>query len=215
MTNDIDNGDDELPQNMKDAARSYNEPPLAVPREAMWEAIARARAANPGTQRSGVAVHRNTHGVRRWQWAAAAVILLAIGYTAGRQQTPAASSPPASDRRGASVADAVAATQHFARAELVLTQFRSDVGSARSDTALARWSRQLLNDTRLLLDSPVADDAARRALLQDLELILVQITRAARLNDAGDLQLTSDALRDSGLLNKLRTVVPSGTNPRS
>jgi hypothetical protein len=214
MTNDIDDGDD-LPPHLKDAARAYNEPPGAVPREEMWAAIARARSSAAVVSPIDAPRHGHAAGGRRWQWAAAAAVLLLIGYAAGRVQAPAPAAAPADDRRAASLADAIIATRHFARAELVLTQFRNDVASARPDTALARWSQQLLNDTRLLLDSPAAVDPARHAMLEDLELILVQITRGSRLNNASDLQLTSDALRDSGLLNKLRTIVPSGTNPRS
>jgi hypothetical protein len=121
----------------------------------------------------------------------------------------------ADDRRAPSLADAVSATAVFARAEVMLTRFKNEAGAASADTALSRWARQLLTDTRLLLDSPAAEEPARRMLLQDLELILIQIARSSRNNDAADLQITSDALRDSGLLHKLRTVVPSGTAPRT
>jgi hypothetical protein len=217
MTEDLHDGDDALPKHLTDAARAYNAPPRTIPREAMWAAIARARSGVVGNLPDRIASREPRARRMRWQWAVAAGLLLSIGYATGRMTsttTPAVTTADVVDR-APSVADAITATSHFARAELILTQFRADAQTTSADTAFTRWARQLLGDTRLLLDSPAAVDASRRSLLQDLELILIQITRSSRSNDAEDLKLTSDALRDSGLLPKLRAIVPSGTNPRT
>jgi hypothetical protein len=149
--------------------------------------------------------------------------LLAVGYGLGRvdsSTSDASESPPVvadapQASRAPSRADALVATDLFARAEVFLTGFGRNPAAASADTALAQWSRTLLRDTRLLLDSPAGADAARRTLLEDLERILVQIARGLGARDTADLTYTSEALRSSTIMNQLRTSVPAGTAPRS
>lgn len=216
--NDHVDADDELPTHLKDAARAYNDPPVRVPRDEMWAAIEKARA-----NASVTPIHagRRSWSARPWTWAAAATVLLAVGYAAGRIGANANTEPeqppvaPATTVRAPSRADAIVAVDHFARAEVFLTGLTRDPATAVNDTALARWSRTLLRDTRLLMDSPAAANASRRALLEDLERILVQITRGLGARDAEDLAFTSQTVRTSPLLNQLRTSVPAGAAPRS
>lgn len=214
--NDHVDADDELPTHLKDAARSYNDPPQRVPREEMWAAIAKAR------ETAGVVpIHtaRRPFSARRWTWAAAAAVLLTVGYALGRFGATMPTEQPAvvlaTPPRAPSRADAIVAVDHFARAEVFLTGLTRDPATAVNDTALARWSRTLLRDTRLLLDSPAAANASRRVLLEDLERILVQISRGLGARDADDLAFTSKTVRASTLLNQLRTSVPTGAASRS
>ncbi|HKS06316.1 MAG TPA: hypothetical protein VJR92_08400 [Gemmatimonadaceae bacterium] len=214
--NDHVDADDELPTHLKDAARAYNDPPVRVPRDEMWAAIEKARE---NARVTPIHSARRPWSARPLTWAAAAAVLLAVGYAAGRfgvntepqQPTVAAAPVP----RAPSRADAIVAVDHFARAEVFLTGLTRDPATAVNDTALARWSRTLLRDTRLLMDSPAAANASRRALLEDLERILVQISRGLGARDAEDLAFTSHTVRTSTLLNQLRTSVPAGAAPRS
>jgi len=57
------------------------------------------------------------------------------------------------------------------------------------DAQLGAWARQLLSNTRLLLDSPVANDPQRRPLLEDLELVLVQIVQLSPGSTSQDRDL--------------------------
>ena len=61
-----------------------------------------------------------------------------------------------------------ATVDHLARAEALLTSFKG-AGESTTDVALEGWARDLLADTRLLLDSPAAGDVQRRALVRDLQ----------------------------------------------
>ena len=76
---------------------------------------------------------------------------------------------------------------------------------------LGRWGREVLTSTRLLLDSPAGDDPQLRALLDDLELVLVQIiglSGGGAPLDATDRALIDRALEDHNLLPRIRTAVP-------
>ncbi|MEP6858955.1 MAG: hypothetical protein ABI994_11245, partial [Gemmatimonadales bacterium] len=70
------------------------------------------------------------------------------------------------------------AVRHLSEAEALLTSFRArSTSDQQMDAQLGAWARDLLSNTRLLLDSPVANDPQRRPLLEDLELVLVQIVQ--------------------------------------
>jgi len=72
----------------------------------------------------------------------------------------------------------LAAVRHLSEAEALLTSFRTrSATDQQMDAQLGSWARDLLSNTRLLLDSPVANDPQRRPLLEDLELVLVQIVQ--------------------------------------
>jgi hypothetical protein len=218
--------DDELPTSWQDAAKTYNEHTGSVPREAMWDAIQRTRTGVVGSVPARLERARPRY-VRHVQWAAAAAVLLMIGYGAGvLVSRPAVEAPVTVDARGGVSTDTdavpvaydVFARRHFSRAEAILTSFRLNVSrgeeAAAADTALVRWSRTLLRDTRLLLDSPAAEDPRRRALLRELEMILVQIGRVLKTPTDDDLRSTANALSDSHLLSKLRLAAPPGRAPR-
>jgi hypothetical protein len=76
----------------------------------------------------------------------------------------------------------------------------------------ARWARDVLSSTRLLLDSPASRDPQLRALLADLELVLAQIVQLSGTPlQAGERELIERAMRDRDLLPRLRSAVPAGT----
>jgi hypothetical protein len=102
----------------------------------------------------------------------------------------------------------VAAAQHMTEAEAMLTAFKGDLSQGRMDTQIASWGKDLLSNTRLLLDSPAAQDPVRRKLLQDLELVLVQIVQLSPAASARDRDLIKGALTDDQVLTRLRTAIP-------
>jgi len=117
----------------------------------------------------------------------------------------------------------VAVVRHFARVEALLVSYRADTVDATMDARLAGWARPLLGDTRLLLDSPAANDPRRRRLLEDLELVLAEVSRLAPADSTTathdstartqrtERQLIDGTLRRAQLLPRLRTLVPAGT----
>jgi hypothetical protein len=80
-----------------------------------------------------------------------------------------------------------------------------------SDRQLVAWSRDLLGSTRLLMDSPAGRDPKRRALLQDLELVLVQLVESGPTMHDEDRTVMDDLLsRSALLLTRIRTTIPAG-----
>jgi len=287
--------DEKFEQFLKSAARSYNAPPVRVPREEMWDAIKAERSAGPRVVYGGVS-HVQTEkrfGTKIW-WAAAAALLLvasgigigrwtaspgtnvvtappapaapvqklasdsmrpdgprppgtevAIGVPSGaeapsrveqgsratpvdrsREQRMVATTPAPDTRasgerpippgrtppRGAtSSAYEMVQVNHLSEAEAMLTSFRTRLPSdQQQDARLAAWARDLLSKTRLLLDSPVAEDPQRRPLLQDLELLLVQIVQLSPGSTPQDREIVERTLEQDNLMTKLRTAIPAG-----
>jgi hypothetical protein len=116
---------------------------------------------------------------------------------------------PSSPDDAAARAYTVAAAQHLTAAEAMLTAFKGDLSQGRMDAEMASWGKELLSNTRLLLDSPAARDPVRRKLLQDLELVLVQIVQLSPGASARDRDLIKGALTDDHVLTRLRTAVPN------
>jgi hypothetical protein len=79
------------------------------------------------------------------------------------------------------------------------------------DAQLGSWARELLSKTRLLLDSPVANDPQRRPLLEDLELVLVQIVQLSPGSTPQDRELIEKTLQHDHVMTRLRTAIPAGT----
>lgn len=119
---------------------------------------------------------------------------------------------PAASRRGATSNSNgsydMATLEHLSRAEALLTSFRTP-RSAGDGTPLNSWARDLLADTRLLLDSPAATDARRRQLLEDLELVLAQIVQLPAESSA-DRGLVQRSIERGAVLSRLRSSIPAG-----
>jgi hypothetical protein len=116
---------------------------------------------------------------------------------------------PSSPDDAAARAYTVAAAQHLTAAEAMLTAFKGDLSQGRMDAEISSWGKELLSNTRLLLDSPAARDPVRRKLLQDLELVLVQIVQLSPGASARDRDLIKGAITDEQVLTRLRTAVPN------
>lgn len=186
--------------------------PNAAPRLEMWAAIQAARKAAVAPP-------------RRKPWllmsAIAAALLLGValdrvalrGTSAPTAPVAALPSPP-SESNDPSRLYRMAATQTLTQAEALLTAFRASEAPRQSRVEmrqLGTWGRQVLGSTRLLIDSPAGDDPQLRALLDDLELVLVQIIQlsGAELSPT-DRALIEGALEHSDLLPRIRTAVPAG-----
>lgn len=208
------------------AAAAYNEPPGVVPREAMWQRIQATRpsglargARRTALRSSGIWDHRLW-----WRWtpmaAAAAGLLVAVGISIGwwvrgtrREAVVAARPEPAGAVADASrPADRIAVTRDLTQAEALLTAFRDDSRSsdADADAQLAAWARDVLSNTQLLLDSPVAADPQRRQLLKDLELVLVQMTQSVPSYTPTDREMIDRTLDRDHVLPRIRAAVPAG-----
>jgi hypothetical protein len=195
---------------LKDVARTTYHAPRTTPREEMWARINAARRT------------RHVIELRPWmRWAVAAAAVLALGIGIGRWTVNQPTVPPADVatlRDGeidslANQAYQVAATQYLSRTETFLTSFRADANRSANTARLARQARDLLTTTQLMLDSPAATDPRLRSLLEDLELVLTQISLLNPLEDGRDRDLITDGMNQSNVLPKLRSAIPAGPVP--
>lgn len=204
--------DDRFEDTLRDAAQEYNRPP-DTPRELMWariEATRRERA-----RRRGRFQTLKAQGLR---WgigvAAALVIGIAIGrYTMQGPETTQVTVVPengAIARSSMSLAFLLATTEHLSTAEAVLTSFRADPRIGQVDPEFFAVVRRLLSSTRLLMDSPAANDAAIQQLLEDLELVLVQISQLSYQDGESEIEIIDDGMENRGLLPRLRSFIPAG-----
>jgi hypothetical protein len=220
--------DDELDEPLRDALRDYNRPP-EVPREAMWARIEAGRRERHAP-RQAARVYRLPRQVV-WGVGLAATLALGIGigrymdtqHATGGVRVATGPSTSAAQRGGAreaaapnverpapSTAYRLATIEHLSRTEALLTTLHADARAGRSDSTVDAWARDLLGTTRMLLDSPAANDPQLGTLLSDLELVLAQIAALPSTHDRKDIELIDDAVRQHAVLTRLRMTVPAG-----
>jgi hypothetical protein len=202
-------------------APSLNEP-NAAPRLELWNGIQAARATARDAQAGRIA---GVTPLFRKPWflmsAVAAALLLGVGIDrllltrAGAGTTQVASTPPAArDTSDPSRLYRLVAEQTLTQAEALLTAYRSSEPQRNPADArqLGRWGRDVLTSTRLLIDSPAKEDPRLLALLDDLELVLVQIIQLSGAPlEADERALIDRALEERDLLPRIRTAVPAGS----
>jgi hypothetical protein len=204
-----DQGLDEL---MREAAPGFREPP-PPPLEAMWATIEREHF---GPAR-GTLWHR-------WYgpligMAATLVIGIGIGRTtaspvpmpgdpivAARQPAPAAPGAAASDDIAGPYR---AVTSRYLGQTVALLVSLPSARDYSADAKLVERAGELLSTTRLLLDSPAAEDPELKVLLDDLELVLAQVVRLSARRHDQEMELITDALEERDVLPRLQNAVTS------
>ena len=113
----------------------------------------------------------------------------------------------------------LAVVEHMARAEVLLTSFLAESRTSRTDMRtvqqFASLSRDLLKTTRLLLATHATDDPALTRLLEDLELVLMQISQYGSEGRRSDLDAINQSLDRRNVLPKLRSTIPAGASASS
>lgn len=222
--------DERMDDLLKVARTSYRVPP-AAPFDAMWERI--ERDAFTESSRGDVLLldgARRDAPRRRWLAPLAGIAAtLVVGFGLGRftappgpdtmvagdparttPATPATTVAPASN-----VAEPLqrATYEYLARAVALLDSIpRSARGaSLGGDARFVADASQLLGTTRLLLDSPAASDPRMRDLLEDLELVLAQVSRLRTAPRADELTFIAEAMDERDMVPRLRIVTASYT----
>ena len=205
---------------LDEARRSYNAPP-ETPREEMWTAIASGlREERPEesarTEVVDLAAERRRRSVPTpLLWGAAAAALLVLGIGIGRGTAPVPVAPVAEDASAPTVGLALAAQEHLGRTESLLTMVRADARTGSLDPVTAGWARELLAQTRVLMDAQAAGDPTVGELLEDLELLLIQIVGVAEMGPVEDptvrteLQLTLRGLEEGEVLPRIQAALPA------
>jgi hypothetical protein len=210
--------DERMDQRIRQVARGLNEPP-PTPRAEMWERIRTERATR---RRPAVVPLRRP--VRWVVWAVGLAATLALGIAIGRfSRQPVVTDPAAAEpepgvesARGIPAAYQVATAEHLGRVETFLTVFRADAPAGREGNAdFEMPARQLLRQTRLLRASPAAaEDVVLRALLDDVEFVLLQIAAYAALGNEQELDFVEQGITERSVMLRLRSAVPSGPDRR-
>ena len=210
--------DEQFDNWLRNAARSYNEPP-APDVEGMWVEIEKQHF-NKSTPLTGVP-SLQTHARAPWWnsgWMRVAAALV-VGVGLGRVSMPAVatSTAPAPamasvDRSSAAPSvlpalNAPEANKYLGETVALLASLQSDARGARSDKQLVTGAADLLNTTRFLLDSPNTNNASVRGLLEDLELVLAQIVQLSNSGTASDVELIHQAMEQRDVMPRLRNAV--------
>jgi len=201
--------DNRFETRLRAAAQDYHRPP-DTPREELWRRIAAARAARR---------RRKTMVPLGLRWGVGIAAVLALGVAIGRwtASTRAPGTAPLAAPGGADqaamLAYRVAAAQYLTRAEALLTGLRAETRAGEPAAQFTAQARDLLTTTRLMLDSPAAQDPRLKSLLEDLELVLAQIAQLPSRSDPEDVGLINQGLDQRSVLLRLRTAIPAGPGP--
>ena len=171
----------------------------------------------------------------QWGLAAAAALLLAVGFTAGRLW-PQAEQPAESANAGATVAAAatddearqrvalLTVNDHFDRSDGVLAEVMNASGP-RDMSAEQQRAEDLVSASRLYRrNAMVINDPALAAVLEDVERVLLDIVHQPRHATAADLDEIRRRIDSAGLLFKVRVMTnelqhrleqPSSTGART
>ena len=188
-----------LERELDSLRETYNAPP-EPPTDLMWARIQRRR---------GVKTASST---RWWGWAAAAAAILIIGVGIGRMSVTAppeeqvAETPTVQDRERSALLQ-FAARDFLARTDARLTQFQVEPSSTPIDV----WAGALLSQTRLFLDTPLAEDPELHMLLLDLEFVFAQIAEAAGTGDQQRRDRIVENLANDDLMLRVRSSNPAET----
>lgn len=202
--------DERLQDLLDDAARTYRPPPDAD-LDAMWSVVERGafdrRRAWRVDWMDAPAKRLFVAGI-----AAALMVGVAVGRYSARPATVSGETAVAaadSDATGRELPDAYqpTATELLGRTAVLLTNLPSDATSSAGDRRFSAQASELLSTTRLLLDSPAADDRRFKELLEDLELVLAQIARLNSRDGHEEIDLITDALVERDVMPRIRSTV--------
>lgn len=199
---------------IRDLPQSFNTP-TEPPLDEMWKVIEDAHFNSPASTRRPAGMSSRAP----WLAAAAALVIgIGIGHyvpLGKTQQSGNGAFSVASTQRLAAGADTSAiadayrdqTSNYLGQAAALLISLPSQNASGKADAAFAGKAADLLVTTRLLMDSPAAQDPKLRALLEDLELVLVQIARLRGERNKGDLDLIHQAVEQGDVLSRLNSAV--------
>jgi hypothetical protein len=210
--------DDRFEQLMRDAEKTYRVPP-EPDLEGMWSSIA---SRTSGLTPRQVVALPGKPAARAWlrssrvRIAAALIVGVALGRASMSLGNRSAATEPASEVAAASTAATrgdtsmarpyeVETSQYLGQTAALLVSLPLEVKAGRADQQFSARASDLLSRTRLLLDSPAADDPSMRSLFEDLELVLAQVVRLQNDGTRRDLDIINRALEQRDVIPRLRT----------
>jgi hypothetical protein len=200
---------------LRDLPRSFNNPP-EPPLDEMWGVIEDAHFNSPAS----ASRPRGMTSRAPWLAAAAALVIgigighyVPFGARADRGDGSASefassqSLPPDADTSAVGDAYRDQTSRYLGQAAALLISLPAKDANGKADTSFAGKAADLLVTTRLLIDSPAAQDLKLRSLLEDLELVLVQVARLRGERNKGDLDLIHQAVEQGDVMSRLNSAV--------
>ncbi len=189
--------DDRLDRLLADAERTWHRPPPA-PLDAMWDRVAEDVFAVPARGRR-----------LPWRMVGVAAAALIVGVFAGRMSVGGSTAiAPATMASVAATDPGSQATERYlGQTAVLLAALPGDNDTTMVDPTIASDGARLLGTTRILLDSPIADNERIRNLLLDLELVLAQVARLQHQRAHDELMLIQSALNERDIVPRLQSAV--------
>jgi len=213
--------EDELNERTREALRGYRVPP-APPLDAMWERIEERHFGAPVV---ALADHGRSRPQRRrafgspsWSVLVAGIAAaLILGIAVGRMSHGIAPVIADNGREGQYdywTANAApyreATTEYLGQTVALLTALPAATRDGQPDARFVTQASDLLTTTRLLLDSPAAESDPRlKSLLEDLELMLAQLSRLPSEHGGPELNLITQALEQRDVVPRVRAAAAS------
>ena len=198
---------------MRDAAQTFRKPPQPD-LDGMWAEIER-ETWGASTQPARIEARGFTRA-SAWLAAATLVIGIGLGRATSFVHTEATTTQPqrvavvdnAAPMRNDTSFDApysAETSQYLGQTAALLIALPAEARSGHPDDKFVGKAAELLTRTRLLLDSPAANDTQMRSLLEDLELVLAQVVRLQNGTDRTEVDLINRALEQRDVIPRLRT----------
>jgi hypothetical protein len=199
--------DEQFEELMRDAALSFRKPP-EPDLDAMWLEVDGRREMGDGKTIMPNS-HRPTPISHRAALIAATLI---IGITIGRMSASHGNAPEAAPVTTVASNETgpydVETSRYLGQTAALLIALPSEVKAGRAGEQFVGRAGELLTRTRLLLDSPAANDPQMHDLLEDLELVLAQVVRLQNdTTSRTELKIISRALEQRDVIPRLRTAV--------
>ncbi|HUQ83530.1 MAG TPA: hypothetical protein VM076_20430 [Gemmatimonadaceae bacterium] len=214
--------EDEMDEQTREALRGYRVPPTP-PLDEMWEAIESRHFGPPVISLDDRAAARG-RAARRWRlgapsWSvlvAGMAAALVVGVGVGRMSHGVAPvvAGPAEGTYDYWTANAEpyreATTEYLGQTVALLAALPAAARDGQPDARFVTQAGDLLSTTRLLLDSPAAaSDPRLKNLLEDLELVLAQLSQLPAKHGGPELNLIAEALVQRDVVPRLRSAVAS------
>lgn len=196
----------EFDQFLKRAVSELDSVP-PTPRDEMWARIQQRRKLQV------VEIEKSSKRKVWLSWGVGLAAMLAVGVSIGRITAPtldnrteqvasSGSATPLTQQGRSATAYRYAVSEYMTSADALLTSYRTQP-KGTVDHDLVDMARDLLTNTRLLLDSPAANDPKVAALLEDLELILAQIARV-QAPSAVEREIVRDGMNKTAVIPRIR-----------
>ena len=214
--------DEEMDERTREALRGYRVPP-PPPLDEMWDAIESQHFGTPVVSlvdreaARGRAERRWRLGAPSWSvlvagMAAALVIGVGVGRLSNGGTPNGIDSSEGRYTYWTSNAEPYrqATTEYLGETVALLAALPAAARDGQSDARFVSQAVDLLSTTRLLLDSPAAaSDPRLKNLLEDLELVLAQLSRLPADHPRTELTLITQALEQRDVVPRLRSAVAS------